>query len=75
MAKNIQDVMHFLLICKFKNGQVNSNREKVEILTFGHSIVESGRIQALMVVHVTCKSEVNPFKNEGTRVVTKFPPL
>ena len=32
--KNIQDIMHFLLICKFKRDQTNSNRQKVEILIF-----------------------------------------
>ena len=28
-----------------------------------------------MVVLVTCKNEEDPFKNEGTRVVTTFPLL
>ena len=27
-------------------------------------------IQAFMVVHVTCKNEEDPFKNEGDKVVT-----
>ena len=32
-------------------------------------------IQALMIVLVTCKNEEDPFKNEGTRVVTTDLPL
>ena len=28
-----------------------------------------------MLVLVTCKNEEDPFKNEGTRMVTTFPPL
>ena len=32
-------------------------------------------IQALMGLHVTCKNEEDPFKNEGARVVTKYLPL
>ena len=30
-------------------------------------------IQAFMVVLVTCKNEEDPIKNEGTRVLTRFP--
>ena len=32
-------------------------------------------IQAFIVGLVICKNEENPSKNEGTRVVTTFPPL
>ena len=32
-------------------------------------------IQAFMGLHVTCKNEEDPFKNEGARVVTKDLPL
>ena len=30
-------------------------------------------IQAFMVVLVTCKNEEDPIKNEGSRVLTRFP--
>ena len=30
----IQNIKHFLFISKFKKDQINSNREKVETLTF-----------------------------------------
>ena len=76
--------MHFLLICKFKKDQINSNREKVETLIFRHSrtantgsVVESGRKGSHPSVNGCpsyCKNE-DSFKNEGTRVVTTFPPL
>ena len=43
------------------------------------SVIESCRnlklIQAFMVGVVICKNEEDPFKNEGTRVVTTFLPL
>ena len=32
-------------------------------------------IQAFIVVLVTCKNEEDPIKNEGARVLTRFPPL
>ena len=32
-------------------------------------------IQAFIVVQVTCKNEEDPIKNEGARVLTRFPPL
>ena len=32
-------------------------------------------IQVFMGLHVTCKNEEDPFKNEGARVVTKNLPL
>ena len=32
-------------------------------------------IQAIMVGLVICKNEEDPYKNEGSRVVTKFLPL
>ena len=32
-------------------------------------------IQAFIAVLVSCKNEEDPFKNEGTRVVTTFLPL
>ena len=32
-------------------------------------------IQAFIGLHVTCKNEEDPFKNEGARVVTKDLPL
>ena len=32
-------------------------------------------VQAFIVVLVTCKNEEDPIKNEGARVLTRFPPL
>ena len=32
-------------------------------------------IQAFMVVLVTCKNEVDPIKNKGSRVLTRFSPF
>ena len=32
-------------------------------------------IQAFIHVHVTCKNEDDPIKNEGARVFTRFLPL
>ena len=43
------------------------------------SLVQSGRIfelvRDIMDVHVTCKYEEDPIKNEGARVDTTFSPL
>ena len=32
-------------------------------------------VQDVLDIFVTCKNEEDPFKNEGTRVVTRFSPL
>ena len=43
------------------------------------SLVRSGRIsnssEMLWIVLIICKSEEDPIKNEGARVLTTFPPL
>ena len=46
----IQDSMHFLLICKFKKDEINSNRDKVETLifeTFKGTYINSARINKI----------------------------
>ena len=43
------------------------------------SVVESGRnyklVRDFIVVLLTCKNEDDPVKNEGARVLARFPPL
>ena len=82
----IQDIMHFLLICKFKKDKINSNREKVETLIFSPSRAANSVVncyiwqkfkdlQAFMHDLVFCRNEEDQIKNEGTRVFTSFLPL
>ena len=80
----IQDIIHILLICNFKKGQINSNREKVKTLISIHSRAansvvscliwqKSKDIQPFMIVLITDKTEEDSFRNEGNRVVKHFP--
>ena len=73
----IQDIMHFLLICKYEKGQINSDREKVE--TFSDSqlvnLVEKQSTKLSWLSMLPARIKEEPFKNKGTRVVTTFPQL
>ena len=79
----IQDIMHFLVTCKFTKDQINSNRVKVKALIIIYSLaamsVVSCRIwlkfkliTAFMHALILCKNEEYTIKNDGASVTTTF---
>ena len=79
--------MYVLVTCKneedpIKNGEWSQHYPSIlRRSRAANSIIDDGiwpifkLIQAFIVVLVSCKNKEDPFKNEGTRVVTTFLPL
>ena len=71
----LRALMHVIITCKYEKGQIKNSREKVaspffSIITLSVAMETSSRIwpnfkliQALVYVIVTCKNEMDPFKN------------
>ena len=86
----VQDIMVFLVTCKYEDDPIKNEGARVVtrlyVVFFGRSRVAYSKvsggilpkfeiIQAYIVVLVTCKNEEDPIKNEGTRVLTRFSPF
>ena len=86
----IQDYIVVLVTCKNEEDPIKnqSTRELTSLqLDFfrrsraANSEVGSGiqpkfkLVEAFMIVHITCKNKIDPIKNEGSRVLTRFSPL
>ena len=83
--KLIQDNMHGLVACKFKEERIISNREKVEtpfpqLQIYGNYSRRSRAVNSgvdlsrdFMVILVTCKNKGDPNKNKGAGVTQHFP--
>ena len=81
--------MVLLAICKYEEDPIKN--EGVRVLTSLYDVISDAQgqltpvsggimpkfelIQAFIVVLITCKNGEDPIRNEGARVLTRFPPL